>query len=40
VHAGAGDAAVAEAGEIGLLASDLFPYIRAGINALLEDPCA
>ena len=39
VHASAGDAAVAETGEIGMLASDLFPYIRAGINALL-DPCS
>ncbi len=39
VHAGAGDAAVAQAGEIGLLASDLYPYIRAGINALQERPC-
>lgn len=38
VHASAGDAAVAQTGEIGMLASDLFPFIRAGINALL-DPC-
>ena len=27
-------------GEIGLLAGDLFPYIRAGIHALQEDPCS
>jgi NAD(P)H-hydrate epimerase len=39
VHAGAGDAAAAQAGEIGMLACDLFPFIRAGINAL-QDPCA
>ncbi len=39
VHASAGDAAAAEAGEIGMLASDLLPFIRAGINALLG-PCA
>ncbi len=34
LHASAGDAAAAEAGEIGMLASDLLPFIRAGINTL------
>lgn len=39
LHASAGDGAAAEAGEIGMLASDLLPYVRAGINTL-SDPCA
>jgi NAD(P)H-hydrate epimerase len=38
LHASAGDAAAAQAGEIGMLASDLFPFLRAGMNSLL-DPC-
>ena len=37
LHASAGDKA-AQAGEIGMLASDLFPYLRAGINEI-TDPC-
>ena len=37
LHASAGDKAVL-AGEIGMLASDLFPYLRAGINEI-TDPC-
>ena len=32
VHAMAGDDAVADAGERGLLASDLFPFVRRHLN--------
>lgn len=37
LHATAGDQA-AQAGEIGMRASDLFPYLRAGVNAITH-PC-
>jgi NAD(P)H-hydrate epimerase len=32
IHAMAGDAAAEEGGERGMIASDLFPYLRAGVN--------
>lgn len=34
-HAAAGDDAAAAAGEVGMLASDLYPYIRARLNRLV-----
>ena len=35
-HAAAGDDAAAASGEIGMLASDLLPFIRARLNHLVE----
>ncbi len=40
VHATAGDDAAGAGGEIGLLATDLLPYIRARINRLVADGSA
>lgn len=36
IHAGAADRAASEGGELGLMATDLLPWIRVGLNALAQ----